>query len=148
MLNDLRVALRLLRKDRTFTLASAATLAVCIGANVALFTIVDHVLIRPFPWPNAERLVLMANQYPGAGVDVGNTSGAPDYYDRLRDTTVFDEQAMYTWSNVSMDQNGTPSRLLTMSVTPSFFRALGVQAALGRTFNEDEGQTENAQRVV
>jgi hypothetical protein len=97
MLNDLRVGLRLLRKDKTFTLASATTLAICLRANVALFSIVDHVLLRPLPWPDADRLVLMGNQYPGAGVGVSSDSGVPDYYDRLRETTVFEQQGMYTW---------------------------------------------------
>ena len=131
MLNDIRIGLRLLRKDKTFTLASVTTLAICIGANVALFSIVDHVLLRPLPWPDANRIVLMGNQYPGAGVGVSSNSGVPDYYDRLRETTVFSEQALYNWGNVSMSQDGSPSRVLIMGVTPSFFRLLGVSPALG-----------------
>jgi predicted permease len=148
MLNDIRIGLRLLWKDKTFTLASAATLAICIGANVALFSIVDHVLLRPLPWPDADRLVLMGNQYPGAGVSVSSNSGVPDYYDRLRETTVFEQQGMYTWRNVSINQGGSPSRVLIMDVTPSFFRALGVSAALGRTFVDAEGEIGNERRVV
>ena len=148
MLNDIRIGLRLLWKDKTFTLASATTLALCIGANVALFSIVDHVLLRPLPWPGADRLVLMANQYPAAGVGASTNSGVPDYYDRLRDTTVFDEQAMYNWGNVSIDQDGSPSRVFVMNVTPSFFRALGVSTALGRTFTDSESEIGNERRVV
>src|SRR6476661_7538810 len=136
MLNDIRIGLRLLRKDKTFTLASVTTLAICIGANVALFSIVDHVLLRPLPWPDADRIVLMGNQYPGAGVGVSSNSGVPDYYDRLRETTVFEEQALYNRGNVSMNQDGSPSRVLIMGVTPSFFRLLGVSPALGRTFTD------------
>src|SRR5712671_5081235 len=137
MLNDIRIGLRLLWRDKTFTLASATTLAVCIGANVALFSIVDHVLLRPLPWANADRVLLMANQYPGASVGISSNSGVPDYFDRLRETTAFDEQAMYNWDNASVteqNQEGSPSRVLIMNVTPSFFRALGVSAAVGRTF--------------
>ncbi len=148
MLNDIRIGLRLLWKDKTFTLASATTLALCIGANVALFSIVDHVLLRPLPWPDADRLVMMANQYPAAGVGASSNSGVPDYYDRLRETTVYDEQAMYSWDNISIDQDGSPARVLVMNVTPSFFRALGVSTALGRTFADAEGEIGNERRVV
>ena len=148
MLNDIRIGLRLLWKDKTFTLASALTLAVCIGANVTLFAIVDHVLLRPLPWPDSDRILLMGNQYPGAGVGHSSNSGVPDYYDRLRETTVFDHQAMYNWDNVSIDQNSTPTRVLVMNVTPSFFPTLGVTAALGRTFLDAEGESGNEHRVV
>jgi len=148
MLEDIRIGLRLLWKDRTFTMASLATLTICVGANVALFSIVDRVLFRPLPWPNADRIVLMANQYPGAGVGISRNSGVPDYYDRLTAVTAFDEQAMYTWSSVSIDQDGAPSRILVMDVTPSFFRVLGVNASLGRTFVDDEGNVGNEHRVV
>src|SRR4030095_14438594 len=89
MLNDLRLGLRLLWKDKAFSLTAVLTLAVCIGANTALFSVVDHVLLRPLPFHESERLLLMANQYPGAGVELGGQSGAADYYDRLRETTVF-----------------------------------------------------------
>ena len=95
MLNDVRVGLRLLWKDKAFTFTAALTLALCIGANTALFSIVDHVLLRPLPFPESDRILLMSNRYPGAGVDIGGNSGAPDYYDRLRETNVFVEQAMY-----------------------------------------------------
>src|SRR5262249_45526405 len=148
MRNDIQVGLRLLRKDKHFTLPTAATLAICIGANVALFAIVYHVILQPLPRPDADRLVLMGNQYPGAGVGVSRNSGAPDYYDRLRETTVFDEQAMYNWDNVSIDQDGSPSRLFIMNVTPSFFRVLGASSAFGRTFTDTEGEVGNDHRVV
>jgi predicted permease len=148
MLNDLRLAVRLLLKDKTFTLASAFTLAICVSANVVLFSIVDHVLLEPLPWPNASRLVQMGNQYPGAGGCCGTSNSVPDYFDRLRETTVFDEQAMYQWSTGTIDQNGTPARVLTMNVTPSFFRVVGASAAVGRTFTEDEAEPGHEHEVV
>lgn len=148
MLTDIRLGLRRLWKDRTFAAASATTLAVCIGANVALFSIVDSVLLRPLPWPGAERIVLLANQYPGAGIGVNSSSGVPDYFDRLRETDVFEAQALYRWASVGIDQGGSPARAVVMNVTPSFFRVLGVNAALGRTFTEDEGEVGSADRAV
>jgi predicted permease len=148
MLRDLRIGLRLLWKDRAFTLASSATLAICMGANVALFSIVDHVLLRPLPFPDADRILLMANQYPRAGIGINSTSGVPDYYDRLREADVFEAQALYRWANVSINRGSSPERLLVMDVTPSFFHVLGSTAALGRTFTEAEGEAGNERRVV
>ncbi len=148
MASGVRVGLRLLWKDKTFTLASVATLALCIGANVALFAIVDHVLLQPFPWPNADRIMLIANQYPGASVGHSTNAGVPDYYDRLRETTVFDAQAMYDWDNASINDSGTPARIRLMDVTPSFFHVVGVPAALGRTFTDPEGEVGNEHEAI
>src|SRR5438128_6812145 len=148
MFNDLRVGLRLLWKDKAFTVTAALTLALCIGANTALFSVVDHVVLRPLPFPDSDRIVLMSNHYPGAGVDIGGNSSAPDYYDRLKETDVFSEQAMYNSGSVSVDQNGTPTRIRVMSVTPSFFRLVGVAPRLGRTFIENEGEIGSENKVV
>jgi len=148
MASDLRVALRLLWKDKAFTITAAATLALCIGANTALFSVVRTVLLRPLPFPHSERILLMANAYPGAGVDIGGNSGAADYYDRLRETSVFEEQAMYNSTDVSVDENGTPTRVRLMNVTPSFFRLLQIPPRLGRTFTEAEGEIGNEKKVV
>src|SRR5881392_397197 len=113
MLNDIRVGLRLLWKDKVFTLTAVLTLALCIGANAALFSVVHNVLLRPLNVPESDRIVLMGNAYPGAGAGAaaGSNSGVPDYYDRLRETTVYEEQAMYNGRNQSVDQNGTPTRV-------------------------------------
>ena len=148
MFSDLRLGLRLLWKDTAFTVTAALTLAMCIGANTALFSVVHHVLLRPLPFPDADRIVLMGNRYPGAGVDIGENSGAPDYFDRLREMTVYDEQAMYNSSNVSVDQGGTPTRINVANVTPSFFRLLQVRPRIGRTFAEEEAQIGNERKVV
>jgi predicted permease len=148
MVNDIRVGLRLLWKDKAFTLTAALTLALCIGANTALFSVVHNVLLRPLPVPESDRIVLMANAYPGAGADIGSSSGVPDYYDRLRDVHVFEEQALYNGSNRSLDQNGTPTRVRATNVTPSFFRLLRVPPALGRIFSEQDGEPGNDNKVV
>jgi predicted permease len=148
MLSDVRVALRLLWKDSAFTVTAALTLAVCIGANTALFSVVHNVLLRPLPVPESDRIVLMANAYPGAGAEVGVNSGVPDYYDRLRETTVFEEQALFNVRIRSTDQNGTPVRIRTMQATPSFFRLVRVAPLAGRTFTEQEGEIGNEKKAV
>jgi predicted permease len=135
---DIQLAVRMLRKERAFTLTVSATLAVCLGANAALFAIVDHVLLRPLPIPSADRIVITGNRYPKAGFDSGYSTSAADYIDRLRETDVFDEQALFKVDNRSVDESGVPTRVPAMSVTPSFFRLAQVAPTLGRTFADDE----------
>jgi len=139
-MGDLRLGLRLLLRDKTFTLATALTLMLCIGANVALFAIVHHVLLKPLPVPEADRIVRMGNAYPGAGAALPSDSSPPDYFDRLRDIDVFEEQAAYNTATQTLDQNGTPVRVRTSRVTPSFFRLLRVSPAIGRAFSEEEAE--------
>ena len=146
--DDLRVGLRLLTKDRAFTATVVLTLAICLGANVALFSVVHNVLLRPLPMPESERIVLIGNAYPKLGAANLRAVAVPDYYDRLRETTVFEEQALYGNSSVNLDQNGTPTRLRAMNVTPSFFRVLRVRPRLGRTFVDDEGEVGNNRKIL
>src|SRR5882724_10279270 len=148
MNSDIRVAFRLLWKDKAFTLTAALTLALCIGANTALFSVVHNVLLRPLPVPESDQIMLMGNAYPGAGAAIGGSSGVPDYYDRLRDVPAFEEQALYNGRNTSIDQNGTPTRVRVTQATPSFFRLLRVAPAIGRTFSEQEGEPGNEKKVV
>jgi predicted permease len=146
--HDLRVGLRLLWKDKAFTITAALTLALCIGANTALFSVVHNVLLRPLPVPDSDQILVMGNAYPGAGADIGGSSGVPDYYDRLRDVKAFGEQALYNSRNQSIDQSGTPTRILVTQATPSFFRLLQVKPALGRTFTDQEGEPGNETKAV
>jgi len=145
---DARLAGRLLIKDKGFTLTAALTLAICIGANAALFSVVHSVLLRPLPVPEPDRILLMSNQYPGAGADGSTNSGVPDYYDRLRETTVYGEQALFNHSSVAMGQDGPPVRVRVANVTPSYFRLMRVPPAAGRTFTEDEGEIGKEKKVV
>jgi len=139
-MGDLRLGLRRLWKDTAYTLTVVLTLTLCIGANVALFSIVHNVLLKPLPIPESDRIVLMGNAYPGAGAALPGSSAVPDYFDRLRDMDVFEEQADYNGGTQSIDQHGTPARIRITRVTPSFFRLLRVPPALGRTFSEEEGE--------
>src|SRR5438552_15941313 len=132
MLSDIRVGLRLLWKDKAFSITVALTLALCIGANTALFSVVYNVLLRPLPVAESERILIMENLYPKAGADTGS-SGVPDYYDRLRETPAFEELALYNTNNASVDQNGTPTRVRVMNATPACFRLLRSPARLART---------------
>jgi predicted permease len=100
---------------------------------------VNAVLLQPLPVPHAEELVYMYNAYPGAGV-VGGSTGVPDYYDRLRETDVFKEQALYNTRGVTLGNQGDPQRITSMLATPSLLRLLEVQPIRGRIFSEDDGE--------
>src|SRR5688572_32508910 len=119
LFRDARFAVRLLWKDRGFATTAILTLALCIGANAAIFAIVNSVLLQPLPVPHAEQLVHMYNAYPGAGLDeAAGATGVVDYYDRLRETTVFQEQALYNPRGVTIGQDGSPQRITAMGGTP------------------------------
>ncbi len=136
---DLRFAVRLLVKDRAFTVTTLLTLALCIGANAVIFAIVNSVLLRPLPVPQAERLMLLYNSYPKAGVERAST-GVPDYYDRLRETDVFEELALYQQRGVTIGGEGNAERITGMAARPSLLRMLHAQPVTGRIFNEEEGE--------
>src|SRR5512144_1512871 len=135
MLTDIRYAARLLWKDKTFALTTILTLALCIGANTAIFTVVDSILLRPLPFAEADRIVIIYNSYPRAGAVYGATS-VPDYYDRRRDTTAFEEQALYIERGVALGTSGTAERVTGMDVTPTFFRLLRATPYRGRFFTD------------
>jgi predicted permease len=148
LLTDFRVGLRLLSRDKAFTITAGLTLAVCIGANVALFSVVRGVLLKPLAIPDADRVVIAGNVYPGAGVHDPIGAAVPDYFDRLRDITAFAEQAVARRGDRSVDQGSTPVSVRGMWVTSSFFTVVGVQPQLGRTFDEREGEAGNEFAVV
>jgi predicted permease len=149
LLRDIRYSLRSLLKDKGFTTTVILTLAVCIAANTATFAVVYSVLLKPLPVPESNRILLMANQYPRAmsGKPGTNSSGA-DYYDRLRDIHVFEEQAMFNTTSRTVEINGVPERVLGMNATPSLFRLLRVSPAYGRAFTDPEGEIGAEQKLI
>ena len=145
---DLRLGLRLVLRDRAFSAAVVLTLALCIGANTALFAVVYNVLLRPLPVPEPDRVLLMSNLYPKAGVADSSNSGVPDYYDRLRAVSVLQDQALFNHSSVAVGQDGLPTRIRVANVTPSFFHVMPVRPELGRAFTEPEGEVGNEKKVL
>jgi predicted permease len=145
---DLRTALRLLARDKAYSLTVAATLSLCLGANTALFSVVHPILLRPLPVPEPARILLMSNQYPGAGAGDSSNSGVPDYYDRLRATSVYEAQALFGTSSVSLDHDGRPVRVEVTNVTPSYLRVMRTAPALGRPFTDEEGEVGNEKKVL
>jgi predicted permease len=145
---DLKYGVRSLWRDKGFALTVLLTFSVCIAANAALFAIVNSVVLRPLPLPNANSILIMSNEYPNAGVIGINNSSSGDYLDRLREMTVFESQAVFRPRNQTVDLNGSPQQIRGMLVTPSWFRLLRVSPVLGRAFTEEEGEIGNDQEVI
>ncbi len=138
MPQDFAFGLKILLKQRSFTVAALLTIALCIGANTAIFTVLENVVLRPLPYPDDDRLLTMFNVYPGVGVIDRGANGVPDYLDRRKMTDVFSEVALLGDNGYEIGMSGSPQLIHGEYVTPSFFKTLGVRPLLGRTFTEEE----------
>jgi predicted permease len=145
---DLKYGVRSLLRDKGFALTVLLTFSVCIAANAALFAIVNSVVLRPLPVSDANSILILSNEYPKAGVAGANDSSSGDYFDRLREMTVFESQAIFRPRNQTMELNGSPQQIRGMLVTPSWFRLLRVSPALGRVFTEEDGEIGSDQKVI
>ncbi len=146
-LADLRQILRRLARERGFTATVLLTLALCIGANVAIYAVVDAVLVRALPFPEPARLVTTVNAYPGAGVERAGTS-LPNYYDRREAIKAFASTAIWQGGNAIIGGTGSPQRVERDRVSPEFFATLGVPLAMGRTFSEEEMFYKDSARMI
>ena len=146
MKQDLIYALRGLRKKPLFTLATVLTLAVGIGANSAIFSVVNAVLLRPLPYPAPDRLMMLWTRNPRQGFEK-DVSAYPNFDDWRRHSTSFDAMSAYTGGDFTLTQVGDPAQISGAIVTPEFFETLGVAPALGRTFEPREA-TAGGDRVA
>ena len=146
-MSGLRHTIRLLLKDRSFTITALLTLALCIGANTAIFSVVRSVLLRPLPVADAGRLVLVYNSYPNAGAERAGAA-VPDYLDRLRDVKALDVQSMFRRSGVTLGAEGGAERLTAVIATPSFYRMVQVAPVAGTLFAEQDAEEGAARRVL
>jgi putative ABC transport system permease protein len=138
LIQDLKYGLRMLAKNPGFTAVAVLTLALGIGANTAVFSLVDTILLRPLPYRDPGQLVVVSETLPQMGweSDVGMAAGEYlDYRDRNRS---FAQVAAYEASGFNLTGDGTPLRVNAAAVTASVFPLLGVPARLGRTFTVDE----------
>lgn len=147
LFTDIKYALRVLTKDRSFTATVLLTLAICVAANAAIFAVVQSVLLRPLPVNHAEKLVTIMNSYPNAGAPRAS-NGVPDYYDRLEGVSAVDELALYRSASAAFGFDAGAERLLGMQSTPSLLRMLQVQPALGRIFTEADGEPGNNLKAI
>ncbi|MGH9391357.1 MAG: ABC transporter permease, partial [Vicinamibacteria bacterium] len=144
---DLKFGVKLLLRDKGFTITAVLTLAVALGANLAVFSIVRSVLQKPLPFPDSERVVAVLNSYPNAGVlRTGNS--VPDYFDRKREISAFEELAIYRFQGLTVGEPGATRRVRAMRATPSLLQLLRAAPARGRVFLEEEGEIGNEAKAI
>lgn len=144
---DLRHALRDMAKRPGFALVAGLTLALSIALNAAVFSVVYGVVLKPLPYPDSDRIVYLYNSYPEAGAPRSQAS-PPDYFDRREGVEALEEVALYSLESRTLGNGETRRWAFSMQVTPSFFRVLEVEPALGRAFTEDEGEPGNDSKVI
>jgi predicted permease len=138
LLRDVRQSFASLAREKSFTLTVLLIFGLCLGANVAIFAVVDSVLLKPLPYRDPARLVVAYNSYPKAGVEHAGVS-VPHYLERKDGIAAFAESAAVRTHGIIVGEAGSPERIDVADVTPSFFPLLGANAAFGRTFTEEEG---------
>lgn len=135
MLSLLRVTIRRLLGEPAFTFTVLCTLALCIAANVAIFAVVDAILVRSLPLPAPSELVTVVNAYPGAGVERAAASIA-NYFDRREALKSFSSVSLIRDVAITVGAAGSPNRVPMARVTPEFFDTLHVRLARGHAFTD------------
>jgi predicted permease len=138
-MNNLRYAFRQLRKAPAFTLTALATIAICLGANLAIFAVINSILLRPLPFPQSDRLVTIFNTYPKAGVERDGSS-ITNYYERRGNIPAFSSLSIFRYGSEVVGETGAAEQTEIMRISPEFFATLGVGPMMGRGFNEAEAE--------
>ncbi|MBT8488817.1 MAG: ABC transporter permease, partial [Gemmatimonadetes bacterium] len=143
MMLDVRIAWRTLLRRPGYSVVAIVTLMLAIGANTVLFSVLHGVLLRPLPYPAAERLALLSESDDGV---FGNVS-YPNYLDWREGTRSFEEMGAFSWTTVSLTGGSEPMRLTAGRADPGFMRAAGLEPMLGRSFLDGD-DAEGAAPVV
>ena len=141
LLQDIRYGLRMLLKHKSFTVVAVIALGLSIGANTAIFSLVNGVLLRPLPFPDPQRIISIEGRNLAAGISESNISFL-DFTDWSQQTDLFTSAAAYWTGEAHLGADGTaPERVPRAGVTAGFFSVLGVQPILGRSFipEDDKG---------
>ncbi len=136
MLNELRFAFRMLLKNPVFTIVAVATMALAIGANTAVFSLINALLIRPLPYQEPQNLVLLWEKFPAQGLERIPCS-APEYMDYTKEVQSMDVAA-FDYIDLNLTAGDMPERISGAVVTPSLFPVLGIQPIQGRVFSSTE----------
>src|SRR5271166_164437 len=135
LIDDIRFGLRMLRKSPAFTLVAVLTLALGIGANTALFSVVDGVLLNPLPFPHPEQLVTLHENKPN--FENGSIS-YPNFLDWQKQNHTFSAMALYRATDFSLTGTGEAEQVQGEFITSDFFPLLDVKPILGRNFTAAE----------
>ena len=150
LLQDLKYGLRMLAKSPGFTIVAVLTLALGIGASTAVFSIVNAVLLKPLPYPHADRIVFPWRQTP-PGIDLGYNEipwGARTFQDFQRDAKGFEEIGLFEAAGFNLTGTGDPVRIDGVRASAGFFGTMGVAPLLGRTFLEEEDHPGHDREVI
>lgn len=139
-------SVRQILKRPGFAIAIVLTLALGIGANSAIFSMINGIMLKPLPYPDSEELVAIYNTYPKTGLETAAVS-IPDYVDRRDRTDTFQSTALFTWNGMNLTSTDQPRRLLALRATPSLFEVLRVPPFLGAPLSEEHTRPGN-DRVV
>ena len=145
VVQDVRYALRMLRKSPGFCIVAVLTLALSIGANTAIFSLVDAVLLKPLPYPHPERIVSMWEKAPEFDYNFISTL---NFLDWNRQNRCFQFLSAVALDTMTLTGSDAPKELNVQRVSAAYFRVLGVDATLGRTFTPSEDQVGSDQEVV
>lgn len=146
-MKTLQLALRRLSRAPGFSLVAVTSLAVCCAANLMLFAVVHSVLLKPLPFPEAERLVTVYNSYPNAGLP-RNPASVRDYFSRREALPAFSAVSSYRHGVETQGEPGAVSRMGVLYITPDFFDTLGVDLAMGRVFDATAMEPGGPRQVV
>ena len=134
LIQDLRYGLRILAKTPSFTAIAIVTLALSIGANTAIFSVVNGVLLRPLPYPDSDRLVAIRSVSPSRELPDGERTALGNLLDWQAQARSFEAIAGYRWRTVDLTGGNTSERLHGLFVTPGFFDVFGIRQIMGRAF--------------
>ena len=139
LLQDLRFAIRQLRKSPGFALTTVLTLALGIGATTAIFSLINTVLLRPLPFPEPDRVMsAMALQTSGGAAGIAENLSYPDFFDWRTRNHSFEALASFHPDDRALTGAGSPQHLESQTVSSEFFRVLGVNPMVGRGFVADD----------
>lgn len=149
-MRDLRYAVRVLAKAPSFTAAAVLTLALCIGANSAIYTVVDHVLLRPPPYPDPDRLVELATHFDRNGNDaIGQTGGVwESLAERVTTVDLATTSGGFGSTGINMIVGDRAEYVHQQRVSAGYFRVLGVNPALGRSFTAEEDRVDGPAAAI
>ena len=147
LIQDLKFGLRMLAKNPGFTAVAVLTMALGIGANTAIFSVVNAVLLKPLPYFDSEHLAVIWVTEPSAPGGLFPDTG-PDFQDWQRQNHVFEGISAVTIADATLTGSGEPLQLHGLSVSPNTFQVLGVQPHFGRDFSPDEGPTGHNHVVI
>jgi predicted permease len=149
LIQDLRFALRQMANKPGFAAVVVLTMALGIGANAAIFSVLDAVLLRPLPYHRPDQLIKVWTRFTGIGLpNDQNAVSAPEFRDFEELNHSFSDLAAIQNGSVNLGVKGSPQRVVGASVSPSLFPMLGAQALIGRTFLDEEAQPGRDHEVV